>query len=100
MSMSRKIPAPVKNPETAHFWQAAQEGNLLYRQCLQCEQPHFYPRSICPFCGSDHTEWKTASGLGTIYSYSVMRRVPAPYAIAYITLDEEIGRASCRERVL
>jgi uncharacterized OB-fold protein len=86
--MSRKIPAPVKNPETAHFWQAANEGKLLLRRCLQCEQPHFYPRGICPFCGSDSTEWKEASGLGVIYSYSVMRRVPEPYAIAYITLDE------------
>lgn len=86
--MSRKIPAPVKNPETAQFWQAAKEGKLLLRRCLQCEQSHFYPRNICPFCGSDSTAWQDASGLGEIYSYSVMRRVPEPYAIAYITLDE------------
>ena len=29
-----------------------------------------------------------ASGNGTIYTYSVMRRAPMPYAIAYVTLDE------------
>jgi uncharacterized OB-fold protein len=86
--MSRKIPTPLKNPETAPFWQAAQQGSLLLKRCLQCGELHFYPRSICPFCGSDRTEWQTASGFGTIYSYSVMRRVPQPYAIAYITLDE------------
>lgn len=31
-----------------------------------------------------------ASGRGTIYSYSVMRRVPVPYAIAYVTLEEGV----------
>ena len=34
---------------------------------------------LCPFCGSERTEWKDATGRGTIYSYSVMRRVPVPY---------------------
>jgi uncharacterized OB-fold protein len=29
-----------------------------------------------------------ACGQGTIYSFSVMRRVPTPYAIAYVTLTE------------
>jgi uncharacterized protein len=29
-----------------------------------------------------------ASGQGTIYSYSVFRRAPIPYAIAYVTLAE------------
>ncbi len=86
--MSREIPAPVRNPETAPFWQAAKEGKLLYKRCQNCGEPHFYPRAICPFCGSDQTEWQTASGHGSIYSWSAMRRAPVPYAIAYITLDE------------
>ncbi len=30
------------------------------------------------------------SGRGTIYSYSVMRRAPVPYAIAYVTLEEGV----------
>jgi uncharacterized OB-fold protein len=86
----RKIPAPEANPETRPFWEAAAQGRLLIKTCASCGQPHYYPRSICPFCGSDATEWLTASGRGTIYSYSVMRRVPAPYALAYVTLDEGV----------
>jgi uncharacterized OB-fold protein len=31
-----------------------------------------------------------ASGRGVVYSYSVMRRVPVPYALAYVTLDEGV----------
>ena len=86
----RKIPAPEANPETRPFWDAAAEGRLLIKKCVTCGQVHFYPRAICPFCGSDKTEWVTASGRGTVYSYSVMRRVPIPYALAYVTLEEGV----------
>jgi hypothetical protein len=85
---ARKIPAPAINPETKPFWDAAAAGQLLVKKCLACGEVHFYPRSLCPFCHSDRTEWKKAGGQGTIYSYSVMRRAPEPYAIAYVTLDE------------
>jgi uncharacterized OB-fold protein len=87
-TQDRKIPAPQVTPETQPFWDAAGRGTLLVKTCRACGQPHHYPRALCPFCFSDRTEWVTASGRGTIYSYSVMRRVPAPYAIAYVTLEE------------
>ncbi len=86
----RKIPAPPVNPETQPFWDAAAEGRLLVKRCRSCGQVHYYPRAICPFCFADATEWLPASGRGTIYSYSVMRRVPVPYAIAYVTLEEGV----------
>jgi hypothetical protein len=86
----RKIPAPEANPETKPFWEAAAEGRLIIKKCVTCGQVHFYPRAICPFCGGDKTEWVTASGRGTVYSYSVMRRVPIPYALAYVTLEEGV----------
>jgi len=86
----RKIPAPPVSPETKPFWDAAAEGRLLIKKCRSCGQVHYYPRAICPFCFADATEWLPASGRGTIYSYSVMRRVPVPYAIAYVTLEEGV----------
>ena len=90
-TQERKIPAPETNPETKPFWEAAAQGRLLIKKCLACGRVHFYPRAICPFCGSDTTEWVTASGRGTVYSYSVMRRVPVPYALAYVTLEEGVS---------
>ena len=86
----RKFPAPVPNPETKPFWEAAAEGRLLLKRCRSCGDVHYYPRAYCPFCGSGETEWQPASGGGTIYSYSVMRRAEVPYAIAYVTLDEGV----------
>ena len=84
----RKISAPAVNLETQHFWDAAAEGKLLIKKCTACGDPHFYPRTHCPFCFSDKTEWVEASGKGIVYTYSVMRRAPVPYAIAYVTLAE------------
>jgi uncharacterized OB-fold protein len=86
----RKIPAPHAMPETQAYWDAAKEGTLLIRKCNACGELHFYPRTICPFCMSDRTEWQEASGKGVVYSYSVMRRAPVPYAIAYVTLEEGV----------
>jgi uncharacterized OB-fold protein len=84
----RKIPFSAGNPETQPFWNAAAEGKFLVRKCTSCQKVHWYPRAICPFCFNDKTEWMQASGAGEIYSFSVMRRAPEPYAIAYVTLEE------------
>ncbi len=84
----RAITAPPVTPEVQPFWDAAGRGEFLIKGCQKCSQVHFYPRAICPFCGSDRTEWRPASGRGTVYSYSVMRRAEVPYAIAYVTLEE------------
>ncbi len=83
----RTITAPYIDPETENYWQAARDHKFLVRYCNTCEGAHHYPRTICPRCGSDDTEYREASGKGTIYSFSVMRRVPVPYAIAYVTLE-------------
>nr|WP_315596191.1 OB-fold domain-containing protein [uncultured Cupriavidus sp.] len=82
--------APDELPDNTAFWQAAREGQLLVRHCKSCGKPHWYPRVLCPFCMGE-TEWKTASGLGEIYSYSITRRAgPNPFCIAYVTLDEGV----------
>jgi uncharacterized OB-fold protein len=86
----REIPAPRVNPETATFWEAAASGKLLVKKCERCGEVHWYPRALCPFCFSDATVWLEASGRGVIHSYSVMRRVPQLYVIAYVTLEEGV----------
>ena len=89
-TQTRTIPAPPVNPEVKPFFDAAAQGRLLIKKCAACGELHHYPRALCPFCFSDRTEWMPASGRGTIYSYSVMRRVPVPFAIAYVTLEEGV----------
>ena len=84
------IPSPPTNAENQPFFDGARAGKLLLKRCAACGELHYYPRAICPFCASERTEWVAAQGRGRIYSFSVMRRVAEPYAIAYVTLDEGV----------
>ena len=88
----RKIPAPAVSPENKAFFDAAASGKLVLKFCLDCKEFHHYPRTLCPFCFSEKTEWRDAKGTGSIYTYSVLRRgVPEPYCIAYVTLEEGVS---------
>jgi len=83
----RSMQAIPVTPETEAFHAGTKEGRFMIRRCPACHRAHWYPRSLCPFCFTE-TAWETASGEGVIYSYTVMRRVPVPYALAYVTLAE------------
>lgn len=68
---------------------------LVLPRCLECGRFHFYPRPACPFCGSDRIAPTTASGKGSVYSYSVVYRAPkpeftadVPYIVAVVATDE------------
>ena len=88
MAEPRKIPSPIVNVETQPFWNAARERRFVVPTCSACGRAHWYPRAVCPFCGSGDVQWRDASGKGAIYTFSVMRRAKEPYAIAYVTLAE------------
>ncbi|HEY4939932.1 MAG TPA: Zn-ribbon domain-containing OB-fold protein [Rhizomicrobium sp.] len=86
---ARRIFPPAVNVETEKFWKAAEDGKLLYGYCLACNEPHYYPRSFCPFCFCERVEWREASGNATVYTFSIMYRSPTgPYTIAWVTLAE------------
>lgn len=85
-------PAPPVNPETRPFWTATTQGELLLKRCDDCAAVVWYPRAICPEC-TGTTSWFPASGRGTVYSFTVIRRGgaypgPGAYVLAYVELDE------------
>jgi uncharacterized OB-fold protein len=87
--------APQVNPETAEFWAGTKRGELLLSRCPRCGLVIWYPRAICPDCHSYATEWITAAGTGTIYTFTVIRRTApgrfadaVPYVVAYVELTE------------
>ncbi len=85
----RPVSPPIVSPESKPFWEACKTGKLLYKHCGACGEPHYYPRTHCPFCYAAETEWREASGRGVIYAFTVVRRAPTgPYAIAYVELEE------------
>lgn len=85
---------PRPNAETREFWEATREGRLLLGRCDACARVIWYPRAFCPACHSDSTSSFEASGAGTVYSYTVVRRgrgawrEVSPYVVAYVELDE------------
>lgn len=85
---TRAMPSPGIGPDNEAFVAAAREGRFVLRHCDDCGCTHWYPRAVCPFCTSTNTQWKAASGRGTLYSYSTMQRADPPYTLAYVTLEE------------
>ena len=95
MSGTLPNPAPVVAPEAAEFWAATAEGRLLLARCDDCGVVIWYPRPLCPDCGSLRTSWSEASGRGILYTFTVVHRsqVPGyrdalPYVVAYVELAE------------
>ena len=84
----RHLSAPVANPETAPFWEAAAQGRFLLRWCRACDRTHWFPRAVCPHCLSIDSEWREASGRGVIYAYSAVESADPPYIVALVTLSE------------
>ena len=75
-------------PENREFWAAAAEGRLLLKTCDDCGRTHWYPRAVCPLCGSERLRWTPATGRGTVYAFSPARRAEPAYTLAYVTLEE------------
>ena len=92
--VERTYSDPDVNMETEAYWESAKKGKLIVKTCQSCGKLHYYPRTICPHCLSSDTDWVKASGKGTIYTYSVMRRTETPYVIAYVTLEEGVTMLS------
>lgn len=94
-----KYLVPRITPDAAEFWAGTVRGELRIQRCAACGLHHHYPRSMCPHCGSERLEWVTASGAGTIYSFTVIRQhgIPpfhdaVPYVVALVDLDEAGAR--------
>jgi len=67
------------------------EGRFMLQQCCQCERHVFFPRVLCPHCGGSQLQWTAASGGGTVYSATVVRRKPqhgGDYSVVLVDLDE------------
>jgi uncharacterized OB-fold protein len=98
---ARRLEPPV-HPVTEPFWEATRRRELLVQWCIDCNEPIFYPREVCPRCLGTQLEWRPASGRGEVYAVSVQHKpampLPAftdgPYAVALIELAEGVRMMS------
>ncbi|HEX7163662.1 MAG TPA: Zn-ribbon domain-containing OB-fold protein [Trebonia sp.] len=91
---------PVPEPTRASrpFWEGCKRGELLLPVCGACGRTFFYPRILCPYCGSDDIGWRSATGRGTVYTHTTVRMSfwgdafadDIPYNVSFIELDEGV----------
>jgi uncharacterized OB-fold protein len=71
-------PLVSPSPDAEPFWKALAEHRLVVPRCGACERAFFYPRVLCPRCGSRDVYWAGASGRGTVYSFCVIHHSSVP----------------------
>jgi uncharacterized OB-fold protein len=93
-------PAPRPSSMTKEFWDGASRGKLMLQYCRDAGKFQFYPRPVSIYTGKRNLEWREASGKGSVYTYTVTHRGPAPfrgippYIIATVELDEGVRMMS------
>jgi uncharacterized OB-fold protein len=98
-----KHPTPNPAGTSAPHWQAAGDAHLALPDaplalpyCESCRRFHWPARARCPQCHGEIT-WRHASGLGSIATFSIVRRAvnpelaaDTPYVVAFVDLDEGV----------
>lgn len=88
MSPANNSSLSPEGPDKA-FQQFLANGEFKIQKCGDCLHFIFYPRIICPECGSSQLSWIAASGDGLVYSSSTPRGTPeGDYNISLIDLAE------------
>ena len=75
----------------AVFRDGLEVGEFLIQKCGECASHIFFPRALCPDCGSARLGSVPASGKGVVYSTSVVRNRPdrgGDFNIAIVELAE------------
>ena len=88
-------PLPTIQPETEEYWKAAKRHELFLQKCNACGEVIYFPRVMCYRCLSEDLGWFKSTGLGTLYSFTIIRQVAhmsfapdVPYVYAIIDLDD------------
>jgi uncharacterized OB-fold protein len=90
-------PLPQPEPLAKPYWDSLNAGALQLQRCDRCERFVFYPRALCPHCGSRALTWRRVSGRGRLHTFCIPYRHPSPafqpdlpYVVAQVELDEGV----------
>lgn len=87
------IPLPTASEMSRPYWEGCARGELLFQRCADCGAATHTPAVLCSNCCSTNLSWERSSGLGEVYSWTVVWRPPTPtfvvpYAPAIVTMAE------------
>jgi uncharacterized OB-fold protein len=57
---------------------------ILYQSCGGCRHIWYFRRAFCPSCGSASPQVHRASGKGTVYTRTLVRRAATPEAKSHV----------------
>lgn len=86
----------------AHHQAELDAGRFLIQHCGGCDRHIYYPREVCPHCGSDALQLVPPRGTGTVYATTTVRRkaeAGGDFNVALIDLDEGVRLMSRVESV-
>ncbi|MGB1880647.1 MAG: Zn-ribbon domain-containing OB-fold protein [Gammaproteobacteria bacterium] len=90
-------PRPEPGLETRPYWEALREHRLVIQRCSGCLRLRHYPRPLCPHCYAFDHDWVTASGRGSVHSWTVCHhpfhpgfKRDVPYTMLTVDLEEGV----------
>lgn len=99
-----KRPLPdAEDKEGGQFWEGTRQGEIRFPKCNNCNQFHWYPAVLCPFCHSSDIEWQALTSQPRLYtwtfvqwnlaqtSYKDLFETQGPYIAALVEFDEAPG---------
>jgi len=76
-------------PPLKAYEDALNNGEIIYQVCGDCQHVAFYPRLVCPDCGSTSVSYTPSAGKGAVYTRTVIHsRNRDPYNVVLIAMDE------------
>jgi uncharacterized OB-fold protein/acyl dehydratase len=89
-------PGRIKPPmgrDNGWWWEAVAEGRIPIQRCSGCQKLRHPPAPMCPHCGSMEWDSVTASGRGTLHTFTVIHypQFPGyefPIIAALVDLEE------------
>lgn len=90
-------PLPIPDPVTRPFWDSVKAHAARVQRCGGCGKFVYYPRALCPGCGSGDLAWTPITGRGVVHAFTIPHRHPnpafaarAPYVIVLVELEEGV----------
>ena len=89
MSQTPPIPQGVQTEQL----EALAQGRFLIQRCGDCHQAIYYPREVCPHCGSVNLSLVEPAGTGTVHAVTTVRRkadAGGDLNVSLVDLDEGV----------
>jgi uncharacterized OB-fold protein len=84
---------PILTRDSAFYWEAAKNGDLVCRICTNCSHAEHPPVPMCPKCHGVAWREKKLSGKGKVKSWMKVHYPPTPFfeypiPVVVVELDE------------